>query len=238
MNKIVKEMTRCKECQNHKIARVYTADSFEHISGVYCYKCKEVKPRGDFGVQAGLGRLVGTDDNKDFDMIPDWCPLLSKLEVISREPIMKKFDNEDELSEQEIKLLVKGISKIGNIWVSGFFVKEKSGRYRDSGDGRYEELYIPTILCSFSSGGFSKTEVYPETVCRCTGKKDDTGEYLYEHDFIDPKGWNTVEYSDECITIAGDRRLSVVLGGKPFHIYGNSYDRIIRKSREEERLDS
>lgn len=233
-NKIIKEITRCKECQNHKIARVYTADSFEHISGVYCYKCKEVKTKADFGVQAGLGRLVGTDDNKDFDIIPDWCPLLHKSEDSSREPIMRKFDDEDTLSKQEIKLMVKGISKIGNIWVSGFYVKEKSGRYGDF--GKWIDLYVPTIICSFSSGGFSKTEVYPETICRCTGKRDDTGEYLYEHDFIDPKGWNTVEYSGECITINGDRRLSVVLNDKPFHIYGNRYDRIIQENREKEIL--
>lgn len=228
-------MTNCKDCKNHKVGSILTADSFEHWSGVYCSKCEEVLPDEEFGVCRGIGRLVAYDD---FDVykhskIPDWCPLLDKSQSFScEESILHKFDKEEELSDLEVRLLVKGISKIRNAWVSGFYISETSGEYNSM--GKWVEKRNAVILVSFSSGGFSKTEVYPESICRCTGKKDDTGEYLYEHDFIDPNHYNEVEYSGECITINGDRRLSVVLNDKPFHIYGNRYDRIIHENQEKE----
>lgn len=77
MNKVHIEINNCCDCQNHYVQRIYTADSWEHIEGVYCSKVSD----GSAGFGAnGKHKLVVWDDwdCRSCANIPDWCPLLKK----------------------------------------------------------------------------------------------------------------------------------------------------------------
>ena len=73
MNKVCLEINNCCDCPNHYIERVYTADPWEHESGVFCYKVK------DESSENRKHKMVVSDgyNLRKWSNIPDWCPLLS-----------------------------------------------------------------------------------------------------------------------------------------------------------------
>lgn len=74
MNKVCITIDKCCDCQHHYVQRIYTADSWEHVEGLYCSKVTDVRSSNQ------KHRLVVSDDwdAREHSRIPDWCPLLNK----------------------------------------------------------------------------------------------------------------------------------------------------------------
>lgn len=75
-NVVTFQIDNCKDCKNHYVERIYTADSFEHESGLYCSCVKDDKSYNK------KHKLVASDDIDvtKYSQIPNWCPLLNKDE--------------------------------------------------------------------------------------------------------------------------------------------------------------
>lgn len=71
MNKVCFEIDNCCDCLHHYTERVYTPDSWEHETGVYCSK---VEDKNSYNKQH---KLVVADewDVRKWSQIPDWCPI-------------------------------------------------------------------------------------------------------------------------------------------------------------------
>lgn len=72
MNKVYFEIDNCCKCPYSYQERIYTPDSFEHETGVYCSKTEDKKSYNR------LHKLVAEDDwdVEKYANIPNWCPLL------------------------------------------------------------------------------------------------------------------------------------------------------------------
>lgn len=71
-NTIYLEITTCCQCPNHYKERIYTADSWEHVTGAYCSKVEDT-------ASCNKRNKLIAEDNWNVDkymQIPDWCPLL------------------------------------------------------------------------------------------------------------------------------------------------------------------
>lgn len=71
MNKVCFEIDNCCDCPHHYKERIYTPDSFEHVTGVYCSKVIDMNSYNK------KHKLVIADDFdvRKWSQIPDWCPL-------------------------------------------------------------------------------------------------------------------------------------------------------------------
>lgn len=242
-NEVSVKFTQCKDCNHSHVEAILTADSFEHESGIYCGKCKEPRPEERWGVHSTDDRLIASDewDPRKYSDIPDWCPLLFNIHSSTPDlKIEQPYRDRDKLSLKEMSLLVKAVSKVGNVWVEGFYIKMKSGSYDSL--GHFVEKYMPCVVIQASSGGATWAEVYEETICKHTGLKDDYDVPIYEHDYLDPKHYNEVEcFISDSFNINGDTPLRSFISGlkeakKEVKVYGNYYDSFIYKNQEKERV--
>lgn len=73
-NTVTFEINNCSQCQNHYTEKIYTPDSFEHETGLYCSKVEDSKSYNK------RHKLVAEDDwdVTRYSQIPDWCPLLKR----------------------------------------------------------------------------------------------------------------------------------------------------------------
>jgi len=78
--KVIIQIESCKDCKNCLTERDYTSDSWEMC---FRWDCKLA--------DKNIRRYVEWHD--DLKYIPDWCPLLSKTEVIKRK--LNKLDEKD-----------------------------------------------------------------------------------------------------------------------------------------------
>lgn len=107
MNKYIKIVDNCLDCDRCSVRPIYTADSWEHEEGAYC---KEV-------IENGKEKLIVADDwdLRKYSKIPDWCPKLIKgrlneLRIKAEVGSNKKFDKKlndllENQSEEYSKLI-------------------------------------------------------------------------------------------------------------------------------------
>lgn len=231
-NEVNVRITMCKDCNHSHEEKIYTADSFEHESGIYCGKCKDPDPYP--GAQTKDRLIVSSDkDPREISYIPDWCPLLER-EVIPKYPIEYKVQGYEELPIEYKRLLVKAVSKEGNVWVQGFFIVQKSGYYDHN---RWVDINKVGVITLFGEAGFRFTEVYPETVCICSKITDTNNELVCEHDYLDPDHMNEVEFGNTGLNVNGDTPLDSFIGDKTPTVYGNRFDKVIYRNQKKERID-
>lgn len=87
-NKLTVKITKCDQCAHSRVVGIWTSDSFEHVSGVYCQKKKDRTKSWERHTVHGYtdDKLVCSDDwdPTKYAFIPDWCPLLvEKVREIS-----------------------------------------------------------------------------------------------------------------------------------------------------------
>ena len=83
-NQVTICINNCKECTSHYTEKIYTSDSFEHITGLFCSKVE------DKNSENHKHKLVAEDDWDvyKYSEIPDWCPLLDKNNATDNVKIM------------------------------------------------------------------------------------------------------------------------------------------------------
>lgn len=70
-NYFYQKIENCCDCKHSHIEKIYTPDSWEHESGIFCSITK---------TREGKDRLVVADEwnLRKWSRIPDWCPKLQK----------------------------------------------------------------------------------------------------------------------------------------------------------------
>lgn len=125
MNKYIKIVDNCLDCDCCSVRPIYTADSWEHEEGAYC---KGV-------VENGNEKLIVADDwdLRKYSKIPDWCPKLIKdrlNELLIKAGIgnIKKFDEKlNELlkdQDEEYSKLIRTLISMGFLYEQVKFEKD------------------------------------------------------------------------------------------------------------------
>lgn len=96
---LVERIEKCNDCASHEIHGIYTSDSFENETGIYCGKVEDTSDSWerhtyDGRVDKKLIHSYDTWESKTAS-IPDWCPILldsykhiiDKIYQSARQPI-------------------------------------------------------------------------------------------------------------------------------------------------------
>ena len=80
MTKVHLVIKTCTHCQPSRKHQIWTPDSFEHVSGIYCDKVNDATDSWERRTYDGRieKKLIASDDwdVDKYAYIPDWCPLL------------------------------------------------------------------------------------------------------------------------------------------------------------------